>query len=264
MLQILLFSDVHTFTDNIRHAIDKTDRVDAILIAGDLEAEENLVKKAAGDIPFYAVCGNCDYYLNTDYPEELLIDIAEHPGRQSGNDSIASNEKAGASSSGIDHSEPAESKTFPDSSAQIRYPAVDTVTALRYQDLPGKTASFPPFLRSIAPNAVLRGLSGVRKPPHVSHRILMTHGKEYDVPYLELLTRRAVLYDADVIIFGHTHKYLSVKDTRGSITRYYLNPGCLAGNPDDDTRTYASYEICSYILLRFGSGGEISVQHMYL
>ena len=43
------------------------------------------------------------------------------------------------------------------------------------------------------------------------HRILMTHGKEYEVPDLSLLAARAALWDADIIIFGHTHKYLQEK-----------------------------------------------------
>ena len=76
MLQLLLCSDVHTFTDNIRLAIKKAGQVDAVLISGDVEAEKDDLLKAAGSIPLYVVCGNCDYYLNSDYPEELLIDIS--------------------------------------------------------------------------------------------------------------------------------------------------------------------------------------------
>ena len=40
MLQLLLCSDVHTFTDNIRLAIKKAGQVDAVLISGDVEAEK--------------------------------------------------------------------------------------------------------------------------------------------------------------------------------------------------------------------------------
>lgn len=39
MLQFLVCADTHTYTDNIRLAAEHLDRVDAILIAGDLEAE---------------------------------------------------------------------------------------------------------------------------------------------------------------------------------------------------------------------------------
>ena len=69
MLQLLICSDVHTYTDNIRLALLKLDRTDAVLIAGDLEAEESEVLKAVGSVPCYAVCGNNDYYINTEYPE---------------------------------------------------------------------------------------------------------------------------------------------------------------------------------------------------
>ena len=41
MLQLLLCSDVHTFTDNIRLAIKKAGQVDAVLISGDVEAEKD-------------------------------------------------------------------------------------------------------------------------------------------------------------------------------------------------------------------------------
>ena len=78
MLQFLVCSDVHTYSDNIRLALQKLDRTDAILIAGDLEAELSAIRDAAGSVPCYAVCGNNDYYLNSIYPEELLIDIADH------------------------------------------------------------------------------------------------------------------------------------------------------------------------------------------
>ena len=78
MLQILVCSDVHTYTNNIRLAIEKPDRVDAVLLAGDQEAELDEILAACGDIPCYAVSGNNDYYLNTDYPEELLIDISNN------------------------------------------------------------------------------------------------------------------------------------------------------------------------------------------
>ena len=80
MLQLLVCSDVHTYVDNIRLAVHKMDRVDAILIAGDQEAEESRVLEACGDIPCYLVRGNNDYYLDTEYPQELLIDIFEDPG----------------------------------------------------------------------------------------------------------------------------------------------------------------------------------------
>lgn len=71
MLQLLVCSDVHTYVDNIRLAVHKMDRVDAILIAGDQEAEESRVLEACGDIPCYLVRGNNDYYLDTEYPRNF-------------------------------------------------------------------------------------------------------------------------------------------------------------------------------------------------
>ena len=80
MLQLLICSDLHTFIQNIPPAMDRLDRVDAILIAGDLEAEMDDLLSITDGIPVYAVTGNNDYYLNTDYPEELLIDIKSTAG----------------------------------------------------------------------------------------------------------------------------------------------------------------------------------------
>ena len=48
MLQLLVCSDIHTYADNLRLAIAKMEHVDAILIAGDLEAEKDTVLAAAG------------------------------------------------------------------------------------------------------------------------------------------------------------------------------------------------------------------------
>ena len=260
MLQILVFSDVHTFTDNIRLAIDRIDRVDAILIAGDLEAEENLLKAAAGDIPCYAVCGNCDYYLTTDYPEELLIDIADHPGKSSGSTAAPTGSSEPSDAIPGD-GQPQITKIIPE---VRRYPAIGKVTALHCQDLPGKISSLPPLVRKYAPKAALRGLTEQKKPSHISHRILMTHGNEYGVPDLDRLARRAALYDADIVIFGHTHRSFYTEERHGSTLLRFLNPGCLAGNPNDTVRSYGSFDICTYSLLRFGLEGEVSVQQLHL
>ena len=88
----------------------------------------------------------------------------------------------------------------------------------------------------------------------------MTHGKEYGVPDLQLLTSRAVLWGADLVIYGHTHKYADTTVRDGKIR--LINPGCLMGDPHDSVRTYAAYEICSFAVLRLAYDNEISVQHM--
>ena len=223
MLQFLVCADVHTYTDNIRLAVEKAGRVDAILIAGDLEAEAEEVFSAAGKTPCWIVAGNNDYYLNSDYPEELLIDLSA-----------------------------------PSSSA---FPQISEVRELRYQTMPEAYSSLPAGLRSL-PFGLSVKLSSQKRPSGVVHRILMTHGKEYNVPDLGQLRQRAALWDADLIIFGHTHNYLYREEKAGKYR--FLNPGCLIGVPQDTTRSYGGYEICSFALLHIGFQNEISVKHLYL
>ena len=160
MLQLLVCSDIHTYADNLRLAIAKMEHVDAILIAGDLEAEKDTVLAAAGSLPCYMVCGNNDYYLNTDYPEELLIDICINAG--SPRDGLTAG------------------------------PVIGKVTELNYDSVPdtggtdesrNKTLTrllsifFPPKKEELPP-----GLSfpphSFKRPENITHRILMTHGKE--------------------------------------------------------------------------------------
>jgi predicted phosphodiesterase len=240
MLQFLVCSDIHTYADNIRLAIRKTDRVDAVLIAGDLETEEDAVLTAVGSIPCYMVSGNNDYYLNTDYPEELLIDVIgkNDPGRDG--------------------------------------PAIGKVTELTYDSVPDtgsgqasrKESFLSSFLKFFTPEKeeLPKGLSypqhTFRRPANITHRILMTHGKEYNVPDIALLARRAGIWDADLVIFGHTHQFQDTTFRRGQVR--LINPGCLVGDPRASVRVFGNYEICSYALLRIGDRGEIDVEHIYL
>ncbi len=240
MLQFLVCSDIHTYADNIRLAIRKTGRVDAVLIAGDLETEEEAVHAAVGSIPCHMVRGNNDYYLNTDYPEELLIDICEN---------------AGPGQDG---------------------PAIGCVTELSYDSVPDtgsgqvtrKESFLSSFFRFLSPEKeeLPRGLSfpqhTFKRPANIMHRILMTHGKEYNVPDITLLARRAGIWDADLVIFGHTHQFWDTTFRRGQIR--LVNPGCLVGDPKASIRVFGNYEICSYALLRIGDQGEIDVEHIYL
>lgn len=232
MLQLLICSDVHTYTDNLRLALSKIDRADAVLIAGDLEAEKDPVLEAVGSVPCYMVCGNNDYYLNTDYPEELLIDIADHPAEH------------------------------PDTASTKRYPCIEKVTELNYSTLPSGYESVPSFFKKISPPFFLNKAAGDKKEPCIAHRILMTHGKEYNVPSTDLLSQRAEMWDADIIIFGHTHRFVEIREKNGK--RIFINPGCLIGDPKATVRTWGKYETCSFAILRIGFGGEISVQHLFL
>ena len=259
MLQFLVCSDIHSYADNIRLAIQKTDRVDAILIAGDLEIEEDKVRDIVGSIPCYMVCGNNDYYLNTDYPQELLIDVCEN----TGDTPVSSN----ASNSSNISNPSNESKGL----------SIGNVTALTYNAVPDtdsiQASSREGFLSSILSrlfppktDELPIGLSfpqhTFKRPSNIRHRILMTHGKEYNVPDISLLARRAGIWDADLVIFGHTHQFWDTTFHRGKVR--LINPGCLVGDPKASIRAYGNYEICSYSLLRILDNGEIEAEHLYL
>lgn len=291
MLQILVCSDVHTYTNNIRLAIEKLDRVDAVLLAGDQEAELDEILAACGDIPCYAVSGNNDYYLNTDYPEELLIDISNNINRSG--EALNSTSNNISSSGEVLNSTP-ENTTCPEQfpidnseKAKITFsgPRIVKVTETGYNTVPEKdtaTVSDPHsplsalssfFFRLFNPSQQKNGrqplpgglafpVNTVKRPADISHRILMTHGKEYNVPDITLLTRRARILDADIVIFGHTHKFWYTTAHGGKIR--LINPGCLVGDPRASVRVFGNYEICSFAVLRIGDNGEIHVEHLYL
>ena len=291
MLQILVCSDVHTYTNNIRLAIEKPDRVDAVLLAGDQEAELDEILAACGDIPCYAVSGNNDYYLNTDYPEELLIDISNNINRSGEALNSTSNN---ISSPGEALNSTPENTTCPEQfpidnseKAKITFsgPRIVKVTETGYNTVPEKDTAtvsdphsplsalssfffklFNPSQqknsRQPLPGGLAFPVNTVKRPADISHRILMTHGEEYNVPDITLLTRRARILDADIVIFGHTHKFWYTTAHGGKIR--LINPGCLVGDPRASVRVFANYEICSFAVLRIGDNGEIHVEHLYL
>ena len=277
MLQILVCSDVHTYTNNIRLAIEKLDRVDVVLLAGDQEAELDEILAACGDIPCYAVSGNNDYYLNTDYPEELLIDISNNISSPGEALNSTPNNTNCPEQFPIDNSEKAK--------ITFSGPRIVKVTETGYNTVPEKdtaTVSDPHsplsalssfFFRLFNPSQQKNGrqplpsglafpVNTVKRPADISHRILMTHGKEYNVPDITLLTRRARILDADIVIFGHTHKFWYTTAHGGKIR--LINPGCLVGDPRASVRVFGNYEICSFAVLRIGDNGEIHVEHLYL
>ena len=305
MLQILVCSDVHTYTNNIRLAIEKLDRVDAVLLAGDQEAELDEILAACGDIPCYAVSGNNDYYLNTDYPEELLIDISNNisisvdPLNSTSNNISRSaaplhSTPNNISSPGEPLNSTPENTTCPEQfpidnseKAKITFsgPRIVKVTETGYNTVPEKdtaTVSDPHsplsalssfFFKLFNPSQQKNGqqplpgglafpVNTVKRPADISHRILMTHGKEYNVPDITLLTRRARILDAAIVIFGHTHKFWYTTAHGGKIR--LINPGCLVGDPRASVRVFGNYEICSFAVLRIGDNGEIHVEHLYL
>lgn len=270
MLQILVCSDVHTYVDNIRLALRKIDRVDAILIAGDLEAEQDKILGAAGGIPCHMVCGNNDYYLNTDYPQELLIDISENPDnplrgpaitgvRELTYESMPSSESESAYESSSSYGSMPSSgfmPSLPDANGTTGATGSRSGNTKKHSSFFGALLSFFSF------GSIGFPARAEKRPPHITRRILMTHGKEYNVPDTSMLVQRARVWDADIVIFGHTHKYLDAKASGGKIR--LLNPGCLIGDPNSSIRTYGIYEICSFAVLKIGYQGEISVQHLYL
>jgi hypothetical protein len=111
--------------------------------------------------------------------------------------------------------------------------------------------------------AFLAGLlAGNKRGDGISHRILITHGKEYDVPGTRLLIRRASLWGADLVLYGHTHQFADSTGAGGRIR--LINPGCLVGDPHMSYGISSRYEICSFAVLRIGTDREISVRHLHL
>ena len=258
MLQLLLCSDVHTFTDNIRLAIKKAGQVDAVLISGDVESEKDDLLKAAGSLPLYVVCGNCDYYLNSDYPEELLIDIsAEQSAGPVIYKSTELHYSAIPAPAMTDYSQPDFS--FSDSALSgVFSPFLSLIKKSLFSISTAKSNADISTAKSTAK------IVKEKRPDHIMHRILMTHGKEYNVPETGLLLRRADQWDADIVIFGHTHKFTEIPCRKGRKKVYFINPGCLFGDPKNPSSVLASSEICGFAVLQIGPEGEINVQKLTL
>lgn len=232
MLQLLVCADIHSFTDNLSIAMKMSDRVDAVLIAGDIEAEEDVLTQALRGVPCYAVCGNNDYCLNTDYPRELLLDVSVSPCAD------------GLRTGGTSH-----------------VPAVTKVTELSFSSLPPRYAFLPSMIRNYMPVSLLSSIGSGMRPPGITHRILLTHGDRYNVPDTGLLSRRAAMWGADIVIYGHTHRFDLTKTKQGLL---FLNPGTLVGTPEKDARVLAEYELCSFAFLRISPQGEVDVRHMHV
>ncbi|SJZ68419.1 YfcE family phosphodiesterase [Selenihalanaerobacter shriftii] len=70
-------------------------------------------------------------------------------------------------------------------------------------------------------------------------KILLTHGHRYRAKYgLSNLAYKAVELEADIVVFGHTHKSLQVQED----DILYLNPGSLT-YPRDGQASYGIIEI---------------------
>jgi putative phosphoesterase len=84
--------------------------------------------------------------------------------------------------------------------------------------------------------------------PACGHRIMVTHGHRYSVPYLNRLAEKAREKKADIVIFGHTHCYFMKKED-GIL---FLNPGAIRGCRDTGRP--------SYCLMVLGDDGKIHVR----
>lgn len=193
MLRFLVCSDIHTYMENIPLALKQTPDVQAVIIAGDLEADGQAVRDACGSLPVYLVSGNHDPYLEQEHaPRELLIDIAA------------------------------------DESIQ--------------------TEEIRPLHRP---------LFHKRRPPEGAHRILLTHGNLYDVPALSKLASRAVIFGADMVIFGHTHEWTFERDERRHVL--FLNPGSMMG----EAGKYRDIGCGSFAVMSV-DGDEVRAEHYLL
>lgn len=257
MLQLLVCSDVHTYINNIMLAAGKLGHVDAILIAGDIEEEKDRLLEALDGTPVLTICGNCDYYLNSDYPQELLIDISEHTFSSGSTVPAADVPAASVQAASVTAADVSNTRLCIDQT-----PHIEHVRELSYGTVPERLASLPPYIQKYMPKGLLSRMACDKRDPRIMHRILMTHGKEYEVPDLSLLAARAALWDADIIIFGHTHKYLQEKRQGGKYL--FLNPGCLVGDPKAQIRSWGQYEICSFVSLTISPGGEVNAEHFYI
>lgn len=75
----------------------------------------------------------------------------------------------------------------------------------------------------------------------VEHRIMMTHGHTYRAPRLVRLRQRAAALDADVVIYGHSHRWQV--DAGGPSEALVVNSGTLMPKPGSGRCTFMTMEI---------------------
>ncbi len=77
-------------------------------------------------------------------------------------------------------------------------------------------------------------------PLENSHKLIATHGHEFDVRYsLDRLKKLAIENNADIIAFGHTH----VRYTNYDDGLYVINPGSASSPRDGKSPSYAFIDI---------------------
>jgi len=70
----------------------------------------------------------------------------------------------------------------------------------------------------------------------VSHRIMVTHGHTYRAPRLVRLRQRAATLDADIVVYGHSHRWQ--EDAGGPSDALVLNSGTLMPKPGSGRCTF--------------------------
>lgn len=79
MHRYLICSDIHRKLENFKYALAEASQegVEGVLIAGDTEVDEDVIRKLVQDIgaSLYIVKGNCDYGIKTEAPGFLTIDL---------------------------------------------------------------------------------------------------------------------------------------------------------------------------------------------
>ncbi|MCH4082889.1 MAG: YfcE family phosphodiesterase [Olsenella sp.] len=75
----------------------------------------------------------------------------------------------------------------------------------------------------------------------VSHRIMVTHGHTYRAPRLVRLRQRAATLDADIVIYGHSHRWQ--EDAGGPSDALVLNSGTLMPKPGSGRCTFMTLRL---------------------
>ena len=73
-MNILIFSDTHGNTVDPIEIIRKEDTVNAIIHAGDCEADAALIRETFPNIPIYSVPGNCDILSSS--PTDRIFELS--------------------------------------------------------------------------------------------------------------------------------------------------------------------------------------------
>ena len=71
-MRVLIISDTHGYAEQLQQILQKVGKIDALIHAGDVEGQEDYIRKIAG-CPCYMVAGNCDWYTELEREEEFSL-----------------------------------------------------------------------------------------------------------------------------------------------------------------------------------------------